>query len=124
MSARARLLAALERAEALGVSGQLATIAERTVDTFERAAVEYDAIRWGQTPDRCHATTLPAVAAGETLPVLGQLHYVEYDGDKGGEWFRWCHPFEKEKPLLLVTREGKLAIAGGDYTVTDRGIVG
>ena len=122
--ARRQLERAWKRAGELGLEAQLAELAERAVDTAAAAAAQYDCIRWGQEPDRVFASSAPEVRAGDTLTELGILEQIEYSGAKGGRAHIWFHPFEPDKPRLCVTREARLVIVGGDYTVTEAGIVG
>lgn len=122
--ARKRYERAWRDAEKLGIASQLAELADRAVRTLGDAESRYDSIRWGQEPDGVLVVEAPSVAPGETLTVLGTLEYVEYSGRKNGPDTLWLHGFKKAKPLLCVNAESRLIVCGGDYRVTERGIVG
>ena len=57
--------------------------------------------------------------------VLGEIPEVHYIAERDGEKFHFHHKFnESSRPLLVVSFDGnELMIAGGRYSVTDRGIV-
>lgn len=57
--------------------------------------------------------------------VLGEIPELHYIAERDGEVYHFHHEFaESSRPLLVVTFDGKeLMIAGGRYSVTDRGIV-
>lgn len=57
--------------------------------------------------------------------VLGEIPELHYIAERDGEVFHFDHKFkESSRPLLIVSYDGKqLMIAGGRYSVTDRGIV-
>ena len=57
--------------------------------------------------------------------VLGEIPELHYIAERDGEVFHFEHKFKAaSRPLLVVSFDGKqLAIAGGRYHVTDRGIV-
>lgn len=62
-----------------------------------------------------------------TLVGLGALVAVEYATVKGDEAAVWRHEFGetgKTLPVLAVNKERRLVVAGGGYTVNERGIVG
>ena len=61
--------------------------------------------------------------AGETLIALGELRYLGYDTNKGGEDATYHHDFA-DPPLLCIDPDRKLAVIGGTYRVNKRGIVG
>ncbi len=56
---------------------------------------------------------------------LGEIPEIHYIAERDGELFHFHHEFkEQSRPLLVVSHDGKeLIIAGGRYSVTDRGIV-
>jgi hypothetical protein len=62
----------------------------------------------------------------EVAVKLGTLHSVCYQTKKKGEPAQlFEHEFEGEKPWLAMDVENqRLHLLGGDYTVSDRGIVG
>lgn len=123
-AAKERYRRAWRAARELGMELELAELAERAVASYADARDTYDAIRWGQSPDSLQAADAPAVYPGQVLAVLGRLDYVEYFGEKNGAPTLWLHRFEAQRPQLAVNHEGKLVVVGGDYVVTDRGIVG
>jgi len=57
--------------------------------------------------------------------VLGEIPEIHYIAERDGELFQFHHAFnESSRPLLVVSFDGEqLIIAGGRYSVTDRGIV-
>jgi hypothetical protein len=57
--------------------------------------------------------------------VLGEIPELHYIAERDGEVFHFDHKFKAaSRPLLVVSFDGKqLMIAGGRYSVTDRGIV-
>jgi hypothetical protein len=91
---------------------------------IEAARAEFKAFHWGNESTEIIEAEAPQLRAGQVLMVLGELHAVEYDTEKGAEVGRYCHDFEHEKPLLCSTADGQLVIVGGQYRVTPRGIVG
>ncbi len=64
----------------------------------------------------------PDYDVGYMLGEIPELHYI---AERDGEVFHFEHKFKKaSRPLLIVSHDGKqLMIAGGQYHVTDRGIV-
>lgn len=125
MTARARYEQAWRRAEEIGVAPQLAELADRAVGELAAAEALYDELRWGKAPDGVVVLEAPAVYPGQGVTELGVLELVEYSGQKGrGRPYIWTHPFRRRKPLLCVTEDRRLVIVGGDYEVSERGIVG
>lgn len=125
MTARRRYDQAWARAEELGVAPQLAELAERAVGELQAAEALYDELRWGKDPDGVVVLDAPAVYPGQGVTELGVLELVEYSGQKGkGRSYIWTHPFKATKPRLCVTADRRLVVVGGDYEVTERGIVG
>ena len=63
-----------------------------------------------------------AYDVGFALGEMPELHYI---AERDGKVYHFRHKFKKaSRPLLIVSHDGKqLAIAGGRYNVTDRGIV-
>ena len=57
--------------------------------------------------------------------VLGEIPEIHYIAERDGKTYHFDHKFKAaSRPLLIVSFDGKqLAIAGGRYHVTDRGIV-
>ena len=57
--------------------------------------------------------------------VLGEIPEIHYVAERDGELFHFHHNFNvSSRPLLVVSFDGReLMIAGGRYSVTDRGIV-
>jgi hypothetical protein len=68
---------------------------------------------------------LPAPKVPETLYKLGTLLAVEYECVKDGKRMSFRHPFKKSaRPALAVSPDGQyLGILGGEFRVTDHGIV-
>ena len=57
--------------------------------------------------------------------VVGQLDGVLYTTVRDGKRESYIHEFEKRRPLLVSSHDGKsLHILGGEYEFTERGIVG
>jgi len=94
------------------------------VDDLDDAAKFYETFHWGNEPENVTTEAAPVVRPGDVLVKLGELAEVAYDGDKGGEFYRWVHEFRRPKPILAVTTAKKLVIVGGGYRVTRAGIVG
>ena len=91
-------------------------------DDLDDAIEAYRALHWGEEADEVFEVP-SELHGGRTLVVLGALSEVEYVTSKGGEHARWHHPFSFPPPLLCVDPEtGELAIVGGTYRVTERGI--
>jgi hypothetical protein len=93
------------------------------LDAAERAYREF---HWGDDPDATIDATIPAIAPGDVLPVLGELVRVDYLAKKRGELATWWHPFQTPRPLLASTCDSRprLVIVGGGYKIEPRGIVG
>lgn len=93
----------------------------------ERAQAEAEYIRahWGDrgnVPDQELACADPDDLF---FTVLGVLTHVTYETKKGrhAPAELWEHEFRRPKPVLCYSPSSKrLLIAGGGYTVTDRGI--
>jgi len=83
---------------------------------------EFAELHEGDTADAVYQVEDPRYA-GETLVALGELKYLGYDTDKGGEAATYHHDFA-DPPLLCVDPDRKLAVIGGTYRVNKRGIVG
>jgi hypothetical protein len=68
---------------------------------------------------------LPAPKVPDTLYKLGTLLAVEYECVKDGKRMAFRHPFKKSaRPALAVSPDGRyLGILGGEFQVTERGIV-
>ena len=124
MSRKRDWAALLEQAEELGCADAIVELVERAIDSFEDADAHFSDLHWGDESTMVDVGDVAEVAAGDSIAVLGVLEVVEYYGAKGGSDAIWVHPFEDSKPLLGVAADGRLVIVGGDYTVTEAGIVG
>lgn len=109
------------RAEELGVAPELAAVLRSYLDQVEQLADECQDFRWG---DACDHIQLVPRHTDEVVYGLGPLISVTYEASKGGQLAHWEHDFKAELPVLAYGQSGKLWILGGDYVVTDRGIVG
>lgn len=100
------------------------------------ARAEYTRVHWGDPGAFAkQASDVVDLDHGQLI-VLGTLEDVTYStkkGEEGGhELVNYEHDFGRTKPLLCFHRcdrkkcasRGKLAICGGTYRVTERGIVG
>jgi hypothetical protein len=97
------------------------------VSIFDRAIDAFRDFHWGEEPDEL-VEVEDERYEGETLVELGRLRAVTYTTNKGGEGLiDYVHDFETEgddPPRLCVDDDGNLAIVGGSYEVTPRGIEG
>ncbi len=91
---------------------------------LEEARELYESFHWGNEPTELEGAECPHVEEGDVLVVLGELERVDYRTTKGDTDAVWFHHLEHERPKLCMTLEGRLVIVGGDYRVTERGIVG
>ena len=96
-------------------------------DLLTRAIDAFRDFHWGEEANDLVEVDDPRYA-GETLVELGTLRAVTYTTRKGGEQLiDYVHDFEEEgddPPRLCVDGNGNLAIIGGGYVVTPRGIEG
>lgn len=89
----------------------------------------YEALHWGErAPARLSRWAAPDPRNGP-LVELGALLAVEYEAAKSGDGLSvYRHEFGDHAgrgcPILAVTIDRRLVIAGGNYRVRDRGIVG
>jgi len=89
------------------------------------ARKRYGEVNWRERPPKIGRVTIPRFAEGDEFTGLGPLVCVTYESDKSGELTHWFHEFEPELPILAEHADsGALAILGGTYEVTARGIVG
>jgi len=93
--------------------------------TMQEAQTDYRETHWGDK-GKGRAPLLRVADPREgTAPVLGTLIEVVYETTKAGERAEWEHAFDAPRPKLLYSvRSRLLMIAGGAYTVNERGIVG
>lgn len=88
---------------------------------------EYKALHWGDVGpvDSFTVDRVPNPRSG-TPVMLGELVEVVYRTAKGGDgWSDYEHRFRAtDRPSLIVTADGGLAIVGGSYRVEKRGIIG
>lgn len=88
---------------------------------------EYERLHWGETGSKrpVKAEVFDPIAEPIAV-VLGELVAVIYRTTKGGDppETDYVHHFAaRKRPLLVFGRKSKkIAIAGGIYTVTERGI--
>lgn len=93
------------------------------------ARARYEAMHWGAAaPARLSRWDAPDPRSGP-LVELGALISVEYETIKEGDGLSvYRHEFGDRAgrgcPVLAVTTDGRLVIAGGRYRVRNRGIVG
>lgn len=96
---------------------------------MSRAETLYRALHWGEpAPPRATEWLAPDPRSGQ-LVELGALVAVEYETRKRGDGLSiYRHEFGDSMgrgcPVLAVTPDRRLVIAGGRYRVRDRGIVG
>jgi hypothetical protein len=94
-----------------------------------KALAKYREVHWGVKGKGALSVDVPdPFLVGEVPVVLGELVSVTYGTIKGGDGkiVNYEHAFGKRGrglPLLAFNSSG-LLIAGGDYTVNFRGIVG
>lgn len=118
-----RLDRACELAEELGLEDQAADLLESYLAAVERAAEAYEGFHWDEEVD--DASIVDVAPPPRVLWQLGELIQITYLATKGGEPTHWVHDFTPTKPVLAFDEESQtLHIVGGNYTVTDRGIVG
>lgn len=118
----ARINKLLKRARRLGIEDDVMALLETLVEAAEDSADQYEDNR-GYDVDTASVIYLPEMPL--SVWTLGELAQIEYDRIEDGELVRRYHAFEDERPLLTVgSQDQRLWLAGGDYTVTSRGIVG
>jgi hypothetical protein len=88
----------------------------------------YREAHWGIGAKRSDVFDVGNPKDNRTLIALGELVAVTYGTVKGGDGNRmtdYVHTFERKRPMLCYgSKDGLLYVAGGDYTVQKRGIVG
>lgn len=84
----------------------------------------FKAFHWGAEATGSQKVDAPRIDRSTVLYELGELSEIAYITDKNGQFAEWVHKFKIERPRLCATAEGHLVIVGGDYEVTERGIVG
>jgi hypothetical protein len=95
------------------------------VKRIEAAKSEYRRSHWGDRGDGAVSSQEIADSHDGPFVVLGRLVSIAYETTKGGECAVWEHDFGHNGPDLCYHPKSKrLIIAGGDYTVTRRGIEG
>jgi hypothetical protein len=108
----------------LGLDREVDVVLGRLLAGAERAARTYEVTHWGDSPTELVPSVVPLVRSGEALPVLGELVEVVYRARKAREMADWIHAFSVPRPLLALSADRRLVIAGGRYKVNERGIVG
>ena len=93
-----------------------------------RALDEFRRSHWGWPgKSKIRSLDAPDPTRG-TLTALGPLVSVVYLARKGPEarppLLEYEHAFTRPLPVLTYTEDGGLVVAGGKYTVTERGIEG
>lgn len=87
-------------------------------------APSYEALHGGDAGAHENTYIFVPDPRGE-LVMLGELRSLIYRTVKGGELADYEHKFGSPRPTLAVTTtDAGLVIAGGDYKVNERGIVG
>jgi len=96
-----------------------------TTRASKAARERYAVINWRARDPAAGGVLVPRFEEGDTFEELGELVCITYESDKSGELVHWFHAFEPHVPTLARHEESDaLAIIGGDYKVTARGIVG
>lgn len=93
----------------------------------ELAAESYVSTHWGDPGEWRDRNLRCADPAEVYYAVMGRLHAITYETQKGryGRLDLWEHEFKRPSPVLCYSPKSKLLlIAGGGYTVTARGIEG
>lgn len=94
-------------------------------EEIKRALRSYRITHWGKGGSDAPHVVRCADPTG-VLTHLGELRSVVYETDKAGDppGTRYEHKFKSPLPELTYSQGGLLAICGGAYRVTWRGIVG
>jgi len=96
-------------------------------DAQDLARESYVKTHWGD-PGPWRDKNLRCADPNEVyFAIMGRLHAVTYEAKKGrlGRLELWEHEFGNPSPVLCYSPKSKLLlIAGGNYTVTSRGIEG
>lgn len=125
MGIDSELLAVLEAASKIP-GGQTAILraAQRELRALRKAKRAYVDTHWG-LPGHKGTENLRVADVSKAVTLLGVLHRVEYFADKKGDGpSLYYHDFSSKLPALCFDSRGLLAVAGGSYRVTERGIVG
>lgn len=93
------------------------------------ARARYAALHWGERGPRSLSRWEAPDPRSGPLVELGALIAIEYETEKTGDGLSiYRHEFGDRTgrgcPVLAVTTDRRLVIAGGSYRVRDRGIVG
>lgn len=93
------------------------------------AARLYRHLHWGASEGPPKSVEMRIADTTRPLVDLGALTAVEYATAKGADGFSvYRHDFGGDDgsflPVLAVSADRRLVIAGGTYTVTKRGIIG
>lgn len=110
-----------------GIRGGRAAVlraAAREAKALKLGVRSYKAHHWGLVGEK-RAKALRVADVSKPCTDMGELFAVEYlteKGDDGPSLYR--HEFESRLPILAFDSAGLLLIAGGSYTVEERGIVG
>lgn len=113
----------IREAKRLGIEDQIAAVIGPTIEAAKRATTACEAFLWDDPCDEGQIIEVPPMPA--VMWTLGELVAVTYDATKRGDRFHWEHHFKDERPVLAFSEESQsLYVVGGDYSVTERGIVG
>lgn len=119
------LRAVLETVSSIkGGAAAVLRAAKREATALRAGARSYKRHHWGKQGKRA-ARELRCADVSGPVTEMGALFAVEYITDKGddGESI-YRHELESPLPVLAFDRSGLLLIAGGGYSVEERGIVG
>lgn len=113
----------LREAKRLGIEDQIADVIRPTIAAAKRATKACEEFLWDDPCDDGQVLMLPTMPS--VMWQLGELIAITYDATKRGEHAHWEHHFKAERPVLAFSEESdSLYVVGGDYSVTERGIVG
>jgi hypothetical protein len=87
----------------------------------------YTEAHWGLEPSKSEKMTVAEPGDNKKLIAWGELVAVTYGTRKGNDprLVDYTHTFSRQRPMLCYgSKDGRLFIVGGDYTATERGIVG
>jgi hypothetical protein len=121
-----RMRVSRARARELALQAGLDALAQTTPTPLYRAREMYVWTHWGDRTGHRERVLQVADPREGNFTTMGELYAVTYETAKGkGPRELWEHKFKSPKPLLVFSAvTARLIIAGGRYTVTDRGIEG
>lgn len=114
-------LATIEAVDAKTKTIRARPIKGATAGGIDKARKAYRAFS-GMEP--AEVITAEVGGAPRVCWLLGEVEEILYNTVRDGTRERYLHPFKKSaRPLAVVDVEtGQLALVGGNYTVTERGI--